>query len=921
MATLAELMAERERRAQQAPTEFGQQVEAATAAPAIAPTVDGVPEPNALPVSQRPGGTTTSLAALKAEKARREAAQVVDARIATDPVPTGQREIDLAGQEVTPRLTGAVGIGTPRDVPALEDREFDDPVRIKAARAAEGVDYNSGLPFIQRLKVATLPQNRELRAKGMQRVLGENFAQVPDDMPKFRYDPSLDNFEVLMPQENGQFRWTSLDGSGVEAGDLGDMFNLAEIGSLAGSALGAGKYLTFWKGAGTTAGLGLVGRELGEGTSILINYLQSGDKPTIDSLKRQGWSDVGIEALSGVFGELGAKLLRGTSNTVQTTAAEVQGKQSVSGLTGKQVDEANLNIRETQEDMRRVRAVTGEELPVTQGTASHSIPIIEGEAFALKKASSKTRREFERQMVEGRRTTQNYIDQAFGGNPRFLGDAEGVVQRANDVLGTAGKMTIAQTDDGIIHVVPKLDPEGGVKLRSEPEFWQVRGTKLDESVQGFGLGQDMYTATSAEARRHGKILASDTQVSEDALEGIWKKLDGSGDFENLIWNKNVETFTDGSGRSWLRSTDGLPVVQQQPLPATTADLIANFTKPGRSASGKIVATKEMSRFLRSPLPEELGVVLKDIEVNPIARHQMKQAIFADYERSVVGKNGEFSIKRFEEWKEDVGKVAEKIFTAEEMQAIRVPGKFRPVMDAATGSMEARLSAVQKIMKTDRATLLDPSQRPMWNQLKKLSPADRRRTMRILDSMDAGRGIRELFKDELKNTLRVKGKGTASESYQKWFDQHSKMILDITGDTEYLNAMRTVGNILKRRSDRGMVRGSAPEVNPSAIALTRVIFGPLSRAQRFISAATRTGQRSTAASSADIITDPAALKELMAIRTFPVASRRVTQFILKTGLLEPLGIDPDTFNAEDADDRQRLADQVNALLAEDVSNVE
>jgi hypothetical protein len=210
---------------------------------------------------------------------------------------------------------------------------------------------------------------------------------------------------------------------------------------------------------------------------------------------------------------------------------------------------------------------------------------------------------------------------------------------------------------------------------------------------------------------------------------------------------------------------------------------------------------------------------------------------------------------------------------------------------------------------------------MWNQLKKLSGKDRRRTMRILDSMDAGRGIRELFKEELKATLRVKSKGAASESYDKWFKQNTDLILDVIGDTEYLNAMRSVGNILKRRSDRGMIRGSAAEVNPSGVALTRVIFGPLSRVQRFISAARRTGARSGAAEAADIITDPNLLKELISLRTFDVSSRRVAQFVLKTGLLEPLGIDPDQFNAEDADDRERLAQQVNALLAEDVSNVE
>ena len=48
---------------------------------------------------------------------------------------------------------------------------------------------------------------------------------------------------MLLPDTNepGKYRWTSLEGSGLELGDIADVMNPAEVVSLAWGAAAAGK--------------------------------------------------------------------------------------------------------------------------------------------------------------------------------------------------------------------------------------------------------------------------------------------------------------------------------------------------------------------------------------------------------------------------------------------------------------------------------------------------------------------------------------------------------------------------------------------------------------------------------------------------------------------------------------------------------
>ena len=92
----------------------------------------------------------------------------------------------------------------------------------------------------------------------------------------------------------------------------------------------------------------------------------------------------------------------------------------------------------------------------------------------------------------------------------------------------------------------------------------------------------------------------------------------------------------------------------------------------------------------------------------------------------------------------------------------------------------------------------------------------------------------------------------------------------TPGLEYLGDLNRIGRVLRQRSEANMVRGTATEANPTSLALFRVVFGPLSRVQRFLSGARRGTVRWDAAKASDIITDPAMLRELVEIQALPLA---------------------------------------------------
>ena len=259
-----------------------------------------------------------------------------------------------------------------------------------------------------------------------------------------------------------------------------------------------------------------------------------------------------------------------------------------------------------------------------------------------------------------------------------------------------------------------------------------------------------------------------------------------------------------------------------------------------------------------------------------------------------------------------------IFSEEEMLAMHAPGGFRKVMDAANAGMETRLNGLARTLGVDKSDAMfkDPSVRGLYAQMKSREPGARRRTMAILDSMDMGDGMRALMKEDLKFDLMTKTKSNNSTGFNTWFKDNNQVIRDILGEqdaTPYIGHLRTVQNIMKRRSDRAMVIGTGVDANPTALGFTRVLFGPLSRAQRFFSAGRKGQVRWGAAKAADLITDPDKLKDLVRLQQHPVSSRVVSRFIQDNGLLNLFGYEGSDFDAEKPEDRAELARRVNIEL--------
>ena len=197
-------------------------------------------------------------------------------------------------------------------------------------------------------------------------------------------------------------------------------------------------------------------------------------------------------------------------------------------------------------------------------------------------------------------------------------------------------------------------------------------------------------------------------------------------------------------------------------------------------------------------------------------------------------------------------------------------------------------------------------------------------MRVLDHVGLGQRFRAQAREELKNTLVSKSKAANFSGLDAWLQENSKIIKDVYGEdtgATMLRNIKTVRNILQRRSDRAAVKGLSADANPTGLALTRVIFGPLSRAQRFFSAARRGQVRAGAADIGDIITDPDLLKELVAMRGFRVETMAMQRWMQDAGVLENFWWSGEQYDINDASHRRQVADNVKTLYLDELTDAE
>ena len=826
----------------------------------------------------------------------------------TSPVEkTGDFALDNRGKP-TPVKAGPIGFtagelasGKKEDFP--DEFEFDSEEALKLQRAKEGVDFRKGLPFLKRLNIATTSPIPRARKQRILSTMSEEIRKVPEGIAPIQFDPALQQFYIATQVSEqdiaegfekagslGKFRYTSLDGAGIEMADIADLMNLGEIGSIAGSVAGAGKgkVLNFGKANSAIggAGGGAAGRLTGDALSVFLDMATSGWEfvPTREELADLGMDDVQTEVLASLIGEAAMIGAKSGSSLGQDIYARMTGREGVKG-TGVDVANANLNIFHTKQDLARVKTVTGsEDLVVTKGQSAGSIELVELENSRLKNAKPATKRFIESSRAKSDRATEQFVERVFGGDLRVWNGRHGVITRANAAISN-GEQLVTSTADGMLGIHPRVSPEHGLKIRPQGDgTWQVKGALLPENLQGIGMGGDLYRTAVEEARAHGAILKSDDNVTEAAAR-IWRSMDGEEKVGKLKWNPTAE-FNETLKR-W-ETTDGLPVVQMAERDPFLPKLIAEFMTPGQGKGGKLVANKEFARFLRRPGRGELGAVVAEIEENQVLRHDLKEAIFDDYQRNVQKADGSFSVNAFETWKEETGGMLERVFTPEEMLAVRKRGGLRRVLESSretAGSLDKSLRQVVQL--DNKLGLRDPAAgSTIYKQLKNMSSGKMRRTVALLEEGDMLGQVQELFKEDLRQILQPKVAGRtasrpAAQRLSDFIKNNENLIRNMFPDKpnmaqQYVADLRTVARMQERKALRTTVAGSREEANPSALAFTRVAFGPLSRAQRFLTAGQRFITRSMGESAVDMVNDPQKLRYFMQIKDLPMGSKQVTQ---------------------------------------------
>jgi hypothetical protein len=860
---------------------------------------------------------------LKAEQARRQN-KGEDPRIDTTPQPTGIKRIDQAGQTV-PFQSGSGNLpAVPIEIPSLDDLPFDHPDRIRKQRADDGVDMISGLGFEQRRAAAGAPNIPRLAKGQLTASLRELLSATPDDLPKMRWDTALNEHQVLLPTEEGKFRWTSLDGTGVELGDLADMFDLAEAGSLiggiVGTTLGPGKvrFLNVSKARPGVGGLSgaLLGRTIGDAVELVSHFNKTGEAPTYEELLQLTKDGAMTEVLASVLTEAGAAVVRTGSSVAQEAAARSRGLQAID-VEEEGLAQLNKNIRDTQDVMRKLNK-GGMTYSVTPGQSTRSITLLTDEAHKLKGANADTKTAFSEAAARNDKALEEYIRRELGGDLNMLGD--NMIIAAKDSLSDVERVTVAQTSNGDVHFLPKLvgaEAEVGVNglvVRPDSKVWQVKTGQIPEDLRGLGFGTTMYKAAAEEAQARGAVLGSSDQMNANSI-GLWKKFEKDGTLGELEWHPDAFDPVRGSGR--LETPDGLPVVRMKEPEPITPQLLDSFMVTGRGDQGKFVANKIFREFMKKP-GRLMNEVQEEITGNPYLTQQWKEAIFADYEKAVgkgTGKNKVFDEKAWNQWKDETSAVVDRIFTGEELIKIKTsPNGLREVVEGSRARVTAQRKALSKELRIDvnDKAFVDPSQRKLMAQMKSRPPASRTRAMRIMDASGAGEAFRARFREEIKEDLINRTKGKNWKGFEKWMntDGNGEMIRDVLGQ-EYVNNLKTIRNVLRLKSDASMIRGAAAETNPTGLALFRVAFGPLSRTQRFLTGARRGLVRAKAATAADVMSNPAQLREFTRLRIQPLASRQVARFALDTGLAEDLGFG--NMDVESEADRQALADQVMITL--------
>lgn len=868
------------------------------------------------------------------------------------PLQTDPYQDPMGGGNIVPQ-------GTPEPYP-------DSDAAFRRLRQEEGVSFDKGLPFFQRLRMAQ--ESRIPRRKTQ--VLQEMLADLPEGV-NIQWDPLLEQWyfpmritesDVRLGREReediGRYRYVALDEDHFSFADFADMFQADEILGMGAAMAGAGKFqkmvsipstgfkakaMKFGAEAGGQAGLGALGRVGGDLYRTGFSILASGGEfiPTSEELGQIIGEDVSIEVAAGILGEFLGRGLGWSAEKVQEAVAVMSGKWGVRA-SAEEVADWNASMKKSREDLRTIRDIHGEkDYYMTEGEAYMSIPVLEKENSLRKNMRDETKRRFEimenRSRAAGARAARDVLEI---GQPDM--GYNGLVNRASESFAdnnvvvatvaterdpysfdTFGQERVTFSFKNSPEVAKGEDPMGVVVLPggrdgARQDTWQVISTRLPDELRNTGVSDDLYLAAAREARVHNRQLTSDSTMSKEAIS-LWERLMATHDeFKGVKRSKaEITRFEDADGRVWFMTEDNSPIFEFPKRESLVPRLLSpEFTRPTiNSKTGEVKTPSTISGIFRgegSSARAFNAQLWDELDNNAFARRDMMEAFYNDYRWAAFDpKTGKVDPERFMKWKKETSGFAGRMFTPEEYLMVKRPGGLEKVLSAETKRLESLETSLQKTFNLgdtfNFSTITGEQKGQLWQRYTKLSPQERRRAMYIMEQTGMADEFRSfLFQDISKVFTHAMNAPRASQALAQritqQIDQKTAIIRDMfPGQAqraqEYIEHLRFIGRTLQRRGAQNSIKGIRQEANPNMLALTRVIFGPLSRAQRFLTAARRVQTRSMGENAIRIIQEPEQLRELVRLRNYPVGSRQAAQALTRLGFAEAFGGDdgPADFN--------------------------
>lgn len=909
------------------------------------------------------------LTLLRAEKARREAMAQKKAELERLKAIRNQRRETEISDSI---LTTAVPTGQPYidgvDLPAIKDPEKreryrqgvvragartpDHPDSLMFNRAQEGVDFRKGLAFTDRLKQAVNIDVPTTQKQVMEEIMADHLAQIPDGYPWARVNATTGDVEFLRPVTEadvqsgyeaegtaGKFRWHSARASGMTAASLANLFDLAEVGSVAGGVAGsmATRNLTFFKNTAEAAGLvdkasavrrigrgtkglggeGLAamgGREVGNLIKLFISKAQGRDVP-MEEVVALMKSDAGREIATAVLGRAAGRGLDTARDVASGVSAGVRGLTIVPG-TVEDVAARQAAFEQTAKDNEIINAqlagagrkehvttTLGEAETVVREGAPGRADAPSGQAERLNAEADRRRnmgqggQAAERDRQSDTRAGLQALSEFAGGEAAPLPAAASLNRAVQQTERLRLRPVEGSPERGWIGPESlNREPAGatnGLLFEVQNESMKVVSSQLPEGLRGVGLGEDIYKSYIDLALKEGKQAKSGGRVSVDA-DAVWTKMEADG----LPVRKNPNAVRDGD--DWIvKDADGnldpnASVWETPKVEPTTRKVLALRDARTRDAKGRMAKGEGFNRVRTNATPQELAAIKNETSQNLSLRADMAEALFEDYMKKVSPDGVKFSPKARDEWFKESNRILDAVLGPEAV-AIRdgAPIQFRTVVE----DLQNRKNALQ----TGWESLLKGAGKPdfrdnvsLLKQVRDMPSRRRKRAFTIMQNTapEQYAALQNSLKNEIReNMYKPVGTGTTkakSKTFGKWLESNNTVIADMFGN-EYVENLYRFNRAVFREASRQGAKGIPKVTNTPGLMAARTVMGVMNKWQRRVTAVRRAQMQKWYGRTLDIVGDPDRLQQLVSIQEMQQRlgpeSRAVSQALIRLGLVD------------------------------------